>query len=229
MIKPYYQDKYSTIYHGDCLEIMPELEPVDLILTDPQFFLPPVGHGTRGRESEFCGSLGDLLMLENAYTKAFDEFKRLLKVTGQLYVNCHDRSYPSFFRLAYTRWPRVDAIIWYKPTGRVGSGWRKAHEILLHGATPETIYSIGFRQDVVGIMPVRTLNRQHPAEKPIDLGGFIMEVVPMPGTTLDPYMGSGSYLISAKVSGFKAIGIEIEEKYCEIAVRKLSQEVLEFG
>ena len=227
-MKPYYEHGGIVIYHGDCRDVLPLLEAqtIDVILTDPQFFLPPVGHGTRGRENEFCGSLGDLVMLESAYQSIFDQFKRILRHKGHLYMNCHDKSYPVFFRLAYTRWPRVSCLVWYKPTGRVGGGWRRSYELILHGAYPETQYSKQFRQDVIGIMPVRTLKRQHPAEKPIDLGDFILSATSNATSLLDPFMGSGSYLVAAKTRFMAAIGIEIEEKYCEIAAKRLSQEVL---
>ncbi len=79
----------------------------------------------------------------------------------------------------------------------------------------------------IGIMPVRTLNRQHPAEKPGDLWSFLSEGMPKPTyTVLDPFVGAGGLLEWAKLRGHKAIGIEIEEQYCEIAARRLSQGVL---
>ena len=66
--------------------------------------------------------------------------------------------------------------------------------------------------------------RSHPTEKPLAL---ITELLSKsPGTILDPFMGSGTTLVAAKALSRKAIGIEIEEKYCEIAVRRLAQEVL---
>jgi len=225
-VKPYYQDEAVTIYHGDCREILPDMPQVDLILTDPQFFLPPVGHGTRGREDDFCGSLGDLVMLESAYEPIFNQFKRILSVDGQLYVNCHDRSYPVFYRLAYTRFPRVNAIVWYKPTGRVGDGWRRSYELLLHARTSRAKYSEGFTQDVIGIMPVRTLNRQHPAEKPIDLADFIISRVQDVKLLIDSFMGAGSYIVAAKRNNIRSIGIEIDERYCEIAANRCNQMVM---
>jgi len=224
--QPYYDDgKGIVIYHADCRDILPLLEPVDVILTDPQFFLPPVGHGARG-DQEWRGSLGDLAMFEATFEPFFDQFQRLLGRGGQLYVNCHYRSYSSLYRLAYTRWHKTDMIVWYKPTGRIGRGWRHAHELILHASGSQTEYADGFRLNIVGIMPVRTMKREHPAEKPGDLGDFLLEAVPVPGTMLDPFMGSGSYLLSARRRGLKAIGIEIEERYCEIAVKRLAQEVL---
>ena len=228
-LTPYYDDgRGIVIYHGDAREILPQVGRADVVLTDPQFFLPPVGHGARG-DHEWRGSLGDLAMFEAAYQPFFDEFKRLLGRTGQLYVCCHYRSYPPLFRLAYTRWPKFDLIVWYKPTGRIGNGWRHAHELVLHAAGDRVAYAEGFRLNIVGLMPVRTMKRGHPAEKPGELADFLLDAVPAGALVVDPFMGSGSFIKAARERGHRAIGIEIEERYCELAARRLSQQVLRLG
>jgi site-specific DNA-methyltransferase (adenine-specific) len=73
----------------------------------------------------------------------------------------------------------------------------------------------------------RTGNNQHPTEKPESLLRQIIQAN-VCESVLDPFMGSGTTLRAAKDLGRKAIGIEIEEKYCEISARRLSQEVLQF-
>ena len=99
---------------------------------------------------------------------------------------------------------------------------------MLHLRTPATDYAEGFRQDVIGIMPVRTLIREHPAEKPGELLDFLADGLPprMTTTILDPFAGSATTLVVAKKRGVHAIGIEIEPRYCEIAVKRLRQEIL---
>ncbi len=72
-------------------------------------------------------------------------------------------------------------------------------------------------------------DRNHPTQKPIELMSWCINKATNPISILDPFMGSGTTLRAAKDLGRKAIGIEIEEKYCEIAVRRLRQEVLNFG
>ena len=105
-----------------------------------------------------------------------------------------------------------------------------SYELVLHLRTTHTEYAERFRQDVIGIMPVRTLNRQHPAEKPGDLWGFLAEGMPkIQFTLLDPFAGAGSTLRWAKDNGHKAIGVEIEERYCEAAAKRLEQGVFNFS
>jgi hypothetical protein len=84
-----------------------------------------------------------------------------------------------------------------------------------------------FRFCGAGLMAVEK-DRWHPTQKPIALLQWCLSFVPEAKTVLDPFMGSGSSLIAAKNRNIAAIGIEIEEKYCEIAAKRLSQEVFQF-
>lgn len=227
-MKPYYDDGTCTIYHGDCREVLPLLRSssVELVLTDPPFSIPVKYQDSEG---EYPRSWGDLAVMEPFFVEVFRQIQRVCRDRAQVYVCCDGQSYPIFFKAGLSLWPQSHLLVWYKPTGRCGRGWQHAHELVLHLRSPETEYTESFRQDVVGIMPVRTLNREHPAEKPGDLWSFLLEGVPKQGysTVLDPFMGSGTTLRAAKELGRKAIGIEIEERYCEVAAKRLGQEVLQ--
>ena len=72
-------------------------------------------------------------------------------------------------------------------------------------------------------------DRFHPTQKPVDLMAWCINHAPKADTILDPFMGSGTTLVAAKQLGRRAVGIEIEEKYCAIAVQRLAQEVMDFG
>jgi site-specific DNA-methyltransferase (adenine-specific) len=123
-------------------------------------------------------------------------------------------------------------LIW-DTKGALGMGdlslpWKPAHqEVYVIGA--------GFTgqrtSDVLCYAPVQAKaanGRVHPHQKPVNLLCDLISKCP-PGTVLDPFMGSGSTLRAAKDLGRKAIGIEVDEAYCEIAARRMGQEVLDFG
>ncbi len=223
---PYYADDLVTIYHGDCREVMESLprDSVELVITDPPFSVPVKYEDAEGVHPR---SWGDLVVMEPFFREVLSGIRRVVKDKGQVYVCCDDESYPVFFKAGYPLWPQSQMLVWYKPTGRRGRGWLHSYELVLHLRGPFTEYTEGFRQDVIGIMPVRTLNRMHPAEKPDDLWGHLAAGAPWDGyTVLDPFLGGGSSLSWAKRNGVRAIGIEIEERYCEIAARRCSQEVL---
>ena len=229
-MKPYYGPQDGiTLYHGDCREVLPMLRQnsIELVVTDPPFSVPVKYQDTEGIHPR---SWGDLLVMEPFFSEVFKAIRRVSKDDGQVYVCCDDESYPIFFKATYSLWPESHMLVWYKPTGRRGRGWLHSYELVLHLRTGSTEYAEGFRQDVVGIMPVRTLNRQHPAEKPGDLWTFLAEGMPTRQfTLLDPFAGGGSSLWWAKTEGLKAIGVEIEEAFCEKIANRLSQGVLAFG
>jgi site-specific DNA-methyltransferase (adenine-specific) len=226
LVTPYWQGDGITLYHGDCREVLPHLAPgsVDLVMTDPPFSVPVKYQDADGVHPR---SWGDLMVMEPFFADVLGKMRRVVKDTGQTYICCDGDTYPVFYKVAYSLWPQSHMLVWYKPTGRRGRGWLHSHELVLHLRTADTIYAEGFRQDVIGIMPVRTLNRQHPAEKPGDLWSFLSESMPKPiFTVLDPFAGAGGLLEWAKVRGLKAIGVEIEERYCERAARRLAQGIL---
>ena len=216
-----------TLYHADCRDVLPLLEAgsVDLLLTDPPFSIPVKYQDASGTHPR---SYGDLMVMEPFYREVFGMIRPLVLNRGQVYVSCDAESYPVFHRICYPLWAQNQMLVWYKPTGRRGRGWQHAFELLLHCRTAETMYSDGFRQDVVGIMPVRTLKRQHPAEKPGDLMQHLADALGPANQAmcLDPFAGSGTTGRACKDLGRKCILIEIEEKYCEIAANRLRQEIL---
>jgi len=223
----FHEEPGITLYCGDCREVLPLLDSntVDLVLTDPPFSVPIKYEDAEGVHPR---SWGDLVVMEPFFREVFAQLQRIAKATGQVYIHCDGDTYPVFYKAAYPYWPQSHMLVWYKPTGRRGRGWLHSHEIVLHLRTPATAYAEGFRQDVIGIMPVRTLNREHPAEKPGELLDFLADALPPRAamTILDPFAGSATTLAVAKKRGVNAIGIEIEPRYCEIAVKRLRQEVL---
>lgn len=205
MIEPYYSHAGITIYHGDCLEIMPHLEPVDLVLTDPPFgignFIQVTGN-IRGKKVEWNDKPPKKIIFEILKNKSTNQI-----IWGANYFNCFDEN--------------GGAIIWIKNQPMPDFSKAEIASCSFHKKTE--IYEQTWTNFV------NTKKTRHPCERPIKLYKWCIETYThTDDLILDPFMGSGTTLVAAKELGRKAIGIEIEEKYCEIAVRRLSQEVFLF-
>jgi len=200
---PYYQDDYVTIYHGDCRNILPHLEPVDLVLTDP-----PYGHGDKWSGGTWAAN--------PIYDDAFD----------------WDAKPVSFDLLQMVISKAKDVIIWggnyFGLAGRCWLSWEKASKMKTladfelawtNFDRPSKLFRENRNPDG---------KRHHPTQKPLNLMKWCLSFAPAAQTILDPFMGSGTTLRAAKDLGRKGIGIEIEEKYCEIAAKRMRQEVLDF-
>ena len=223
-MKPYYQDDACTIYHGDCRDILLELEPVDLVLTDPPYFLPAHHHATRIGTSK---SWGNLSILEHYFQNVFHHIQTKLSGKGVFYCFCDAQSYPIFFKASYNKFKASRCLIWDKLNSINGYWWRHQHELILFATQDGTQKEPTGDGDIIKMKCVPINERLHDAEKPIEL----MKILIGKGNhnlILDPFMGSGTTLVAAKELGRKAIGIEIEERYVEIACKRLAQEVFPF-
>lgn len=223
-MQPYYEESGITIYHGDCRDVLPQLPRVAAIVTDPPYAIPTVV--AQGRE--VTRNLGDLSIVEAGLGLFLSAAVSRLREDGRVFVFCDGTFYPVLFRLLYGSFSTA-LLVWDK--GQIGMGreFRKSHELIVHGWRSETpVFSDGVgRADVIRCPPVKHEQRHHPAEKPEALLRSLLVVAG--DTVLDPFMGCGSTLRAAKDMGKRAIGIEIEERYCEIAAKRLAQGVLELG
>ncbi len=241
-MKPYYQDKYATIYLGDCLELLPEMPKVDLVFTDPPYGVTSL-----------------------KWDKRVDGWLELLSSDC---LWCFG-SMSFFMNQPFVDWKYAQEIVWEKHNGSIfhADRFRRVHEFIMQfyrGDWGDIYKKTVFTKDATA----RTVRRKkrpahsgninassyesfdggpkimrsviysrschgyadHPTQKPISLILPIVEYsCPKNGSILDPFMGSGTTLVAAKQLNRKAIGIEIEEKYCEIAAKRLSQEVLDLG
>ncbi len=200
---PYYQDDLVTIYHGDCREWMPE---TDVIVTDP-----PYGIDINPIRSKFGRIAGD------AQPFYPDLVLALGKPTVLFGANHYAHRLP----------PSPSWFVWDK-RGYTASNLQADAELAWSnlGGPVRLIryYWNGGGSKVQEANGTREASL-HPTQKPEGVMRWVIERCP-PGTVLDPYMGSGTTLVAAKSLGRRSIGIEIEERYCEIAAQRCSQEVL---
>jgi site-specific DNA-methyltransferase (adenine-specific) len=222
-IEPYYQDDHVTIWHGDCLELADVWIDADVLVTDPPYGIAwTKGHNKAAHSRRHDGIQND----QDASYR--DAVVRLMAdkpgaVFGSLYA-----PFPPALR---------QVLIWEKPkdAGVFGSttGFRRDVEaVFLVGEWPHVNCRSGsvLRSVIPNIGSPSSPAGQtgHPHAKPTDLVVKLIDSMPG-GLIVDPFMGSGTTLRAAKDLGRKAIGIEIEERYCEIAAKRLAQEVLDFG
>ena len=210
MTEPYYQDDRVTLYHGDCREVT-EWLAADVLVTDPPYGMAYAS----GWPASWPRSVANDATAEvrDAIIAAWGARPALVFGTWRV---------PKPMGVAQT-------LIWDKGDdpgmGDLSFPW---------GSFWEEVYAFGGgftgkRQN--GILRgwrCPKSGRDHPTPKPLGLMGHLIDRCP-PGTIADPFAGSGSTLVAAKQLGRRAIGVELEERYCEVIARRLSQDVLDFG
>lgn len=244
-MKPYYEADGITIYHGDCLEVMPLLSPVDIVVTSPPYNmgLVPGGNGrgmyrpgASNKAGRFRDGYGehDDAMEQSAY----DDWQRsaiaeMWKVALRgIFYNHRPRVEHGRLRMPLGMdfgIPLRQIIIWDRGTG-IDVNLRNyctRQEWILLFAKPEfelASYAASGTGDVwrLGMEHKET---GHPAPFPLSLPTRALETTGAI-SVLDPFMGSGTTLRAAKDLGRRAIGIEVEESYCEIAGKRLEHRTL---
>ena len=224
-MKPYYEQDGITIYHGDCREMLPQISSCDCVITDPPFSAKThdnaksnrglAGHGVSAIDfSAIDWLLGELSN----------------KCDGWIIANMDWRHIAELDRVPRKDFELVRFGVWVKTNpmpqisaDRPANGWDGI----------AYLYPVGKKKRWFGggrhgnwIGPLVT-NGDHPTGKPIAMVNSWIERFTESGhLILDTFMGSGTTLVAAKRLGRKAIGIELEEKYCEIAAKRLAQGAL---
>jgi site-specific DNA-methyltransferase (adenine-specific) len=203
---PYYQDDFATIYHGDCRELLSIVPHYAVVVTDPPYGIDHTpssfwdGRKIAGDDSEFDPS--HLLEFSGQVIFGANHFADKLPASaGWIVWNKRDRVSRNL--------PGSDAeLAW------VSGGLLNQVRIITHVWIPHTL---------------RTELAYHPTQKPVALMRQILEMIG-DGEELivDPYMGAGATVCAAKDLGQQVIGIEIDERYCEIAASRLAQDRLVF-
>lgn len=206
-MRPYYEDGSVTIYHGDCREVLSYVH-ADVMITDPPYGLQVVA-GSYGRHGDTIAND----MTADVRDGVIGEW------LGPLLVF-------SSARLPEPPGTWGWRLVWDKAEpGLNGGPWRYNHEpIYVRGEG----WIRGTHAFSILRFPIQNGSEDrhfHPHRKPVPLMRALINSAP-PGVVVDPFMGSGTTLRAAKDLGRTAIGIEVEERYCETAAKRCAQEVL---
>ena len=223
MIKPYFQNKWVTIYHGDCRELLPELPKIDLILTDPSY-------GVNFKKSGEPYMAGDSI---NLMPLVLPMFYKLLKPDGALFIFSSVAYLKDFLYSFETYFKMHNIIIWDKvnpiyPHSK--AHFQLQYEPIIYGSKGLHYLKNKKVSDIIKCPIVRGKAKVHPTQKPLPLiVELLSPLLDKNQLVLDPFFGSGTTALACVQTNRHCIGIEIEEKYCEIAAKRCSQEVMELN
>jgi DNA modification methylase len=212
---PYYQQSGITIYHEDCRDVLPVACAV--IVTDP-----PYGIGWHRGVNHARASKAHDGIANDFDTSARDWMLETMRDVPAVVFGSFYAPYPAALK---------QVLVWHKPAdaGVVGSvtGYRRdAEPIYIVGPWPQrSVKWSGVLKSASDSISAIATETGHPHTKPVDLMRQLIGACP-DGVVLDPFMGSGSTLVAAKLHGRRAIGIEVDERWCEVAAVRLQQEAL---
>src|SRR5699024_1587396 len=220
----YYQDDYVTLYHGDCITEHRDRLDADVLVTDPPYGL---GWKRGERKAAFHGAENKGIANDES-THARDSAVEMWGSGPGLVFGSIQAAYPH-------GWKRM--LVFEKPlhSGLIGSRvpwFRNWEPVFVIGEWPDqtptrsAVVKTGWKF-ASGYSGYAT-KAGHSHAKPNDVMEELIDACP-PGVIADPFAGSGSTLIASRNLGRKAIGVELEEKYCEIIAKRLDQQVIDFG
>jgi DNA modification methylase len=246
-VKPYYEHAGVAIYHGDCLEVLPTLEAgsVDITITSPPYNTLPDEHKPSGIHGKRKTGVNKwIARAANGYADnkpeglyqawlahVVAECARVSK--GLVWVNhkVRYRNKQAVHPVRFLPFPIYAEVIW----DRRGS---MALNCKRYAPSHEALWAFGephwWNDSLNTLLSVWPLSfdrgdNDHPCAFPVEIAKRPIESsCPPGGLVLDPFLGSGTTLVAAKLCNRRAIGIELEEKYCEIAARRLQQEVFQW-
>jgi site-specific DNA-methyltransferase (adenine-specific) len=226
----------ATLYQGDALEAMADLDQVDALITDPPYCSGAVSEAARtsakgqGLRSESLkrfgwfvgdnmGTAGLAFLLRSVAFRALE----ILNPEGSLLFFCDWRMVPMLAPAIESAGVRFqNLVVWDKESMGLGLGFRAQHELILHFSAGSPKYHDLGTPNVIKSRRISSSDREHQTEKPVDLLERLARVVTPPGgVVLDPFMGSGSTGVAAIGAGLRFIGIERDPLHFDTACRRL--------
>lgn len=213
--EPYYDKDGITIYNADCRQVLPFLPKFDLLLTDPPYGISLANHGKGGTRSD------------REWTIVGDDSQEVGQYVLDFFSECPAVVFASPMKPWNGIWRQF--LVWEKGEHVGGGGdtetcWKPNWELIQIRNNPK----LCGRRDgaILRFLANKEDYKRHPSPKPENLIRYLIWKMPYAETILDPFMGSGTTLVAAKLEGRKAVGIELNEEYCKSAVKRLRQGVL---
>jgi site-specific DNA-methyltransferase (adenine-specific) len=241
-VTPYWQssDGRLVIYHGDALAVLPHVESFDTLITDPPYSSGGLHRSDRMDQTVKKYVSSDTLAVRHEFSGDNRDQRGYLAWVSLWMTAALRRAKSGSIACLFTDWRQLptttDAFqaggwvwrglaVWdktLKSRPAAGVFTAQAEYIVWGTAGIREPRQLGYQIPGVFAWPAPdNSTRQHITQKPLEMMRWVLSVVPPDGVVLDPFMGSGTTLAAAAGLGFRAIGIEIEERYCEIAAKRL--------
>lgn len=235
---PYYQDDSVTIYHGDCFEVLHGLSGIGAVVTDPPYcsggafrsdrtmgtVTKYVQTGTDAYRPEFGGDNRDQRSFL-AWCSLWMSAARAAPVPGAPIASFIDwRQLPVMTDAVQAGgWTWRGVAVWVKNVGRPTPGrFSNQAEYVVWGSNGPMPHREEYPPGVFNSPIASSGDKKHIAQKPEAVMNWVLRIVPDGSLVCDPFMGSGSTLRAAVDRGCRAIGIEADEQYCEIAAKRMA-------
>jgi len=224
-MKPYYETELGKLYWGDCLDFFEQLQEgsIDLVLTDPPYIHKHIDGGGLARKASFYRER----RLENLSNFNFEKYIPPLASLTKFIIAFHSRDLiGDYVALARKlRW-KYDLHVWYKTNAIPFTNhiWKSDIEYisLLWLKKPGWTQLSQDYYSKIYVSPLE-INRLHPTQKPLNLITKYLKVL-NPQYVFDPFLGSGTTAVACERLGRRWIGTEVEERYCQIAAKRIEAE-----
>ena len=219
----YYQDEHVTVYHGDALTVLPDIQTAGCLIIDPPYHMSP--STVRGRDDGAASSIATPIRL---LTETFRNAYRILPAGGVAFIFCDWRRGPDTTYLATLAGLRISTCVaWTRNRSGTGGIFRGAWDpiYVTSKGTPSTRDKAAMPNVINADHPT---NKAHPYEKPAKVWEHLLKRIP-PTHVVDAFAGSGKSADIAIRHGHRWSGIEADERHCEMIALRLSAGVLDYG
>lgn len=219
---PYYSDESVTLYHGDALEVLPEIKSAGCLVLDPPYHMSP--NTFRGIDDGAASAIATPVRL---LTETFRHAYRVLPDGGAAFIFCDWRRGPDTTYLATLAGLRISTCVaWTRNRSGTGGMFRGAWDPIF--VASKGVPRIRDKAAIPNVVNAdHPVDKVHPYEKPSKVWHHLLSRVPVT-TILDPFAGSSTSADVAVQLGHRWIGIEADERHCEAAARRFGQDALNF-